>query len=55
MISCWPRKGRPEFKIISFADMGDLAKDKAIELFKASGYTIDKTGASKTASWWWTT
>ena len=40
-------KAGPEFKIISFADMGDLAKDKAIELFKASGYTIDKTGGIK--------
>jgi hypothetical protein len=37
-------KTGPEFKSISFADKGDLTKEQAIELFKATGYTIDQTG-----------
>jgi hypothetical protein len=37
----------PAFKTISFADKGDLTKQQAIDLFKAAGYTIDKTGGIK--------
>ncbi len=37
-------KTGPEFKSISFADQGDLTKEQAIELFKAAGYAIERTG-----------
>ena len=37
-------KTGPEFKAISFADQGDLTKAQALELFKAAGYEIDKSG-----------
>jgi hypothetical protein len=40
-------KTGPGFKSISFGDQGDLTKDKAIEGFKAAGYTIDQTGGIK--------
>jgi len=37
-------KTGPEFKSITFAEQGDLTKEKAVELFKAAGYTIEKSG-----------
>lgn len=37
----------PEFKSISLADEGDLTKERAIEIFKAAGFAIDKTGGIK--------
>lgn len=37
-------KTGPEFKAIHFADQGDLSKEQALELFKAAGYEIDKSG-----------
>jgi len=40
-------KTGPEFKSLSFADQGDLTKEQAIGLFKASGYAIDQTGGIK--------
>ena len=40
-------KTGPQFQFISFADKGDLRKEQAIELFKATGYTIDKSGGIK--------
>lgn len=40
-------KTGPDFKTFSFADKGDLTKQQAIDLFKASGYTIEKSGGIK--------
>lgn len=40
-------KTSPQFKNVSFADKGNLTKEQAIELFKAAGYTIEKTGGIK--------
>ena len=37
-------KTGPEFKAISFAEKGDLDKERAVVLFKEAGYTIDKSG-----------
>jgi hypothetical protein len=34
----------PGFTAISFADKGDLTKEQALELFRAAGYTIEKSG-----------
>jgi hypothetical protein len=40
-------KTGPGFKSLSFAEKGDLTKEKAMELFKESGYKIDKSGGIK--------
>ena len=37
-------KTGPAFKSMSFSVMGDLSKEKALEAFKAAGYTIEKSG-----------
>ena len=34
----------PEFQALSFAEKGDLTKEQAMELFKAAGYEIEKSG-----------
>ena len=34
----------PDFKVISLKDYGDLTKEKAIELFEAAGYVVEKSG-----------
>lgn len=34
----------PEFAKLSFAEKGDLAKEQALELVKASGYTVEASG-----------
>ena len=40
-------KTGPAFKTLSFADKGDLTKDAALDLFKAAGYALDKSGGIK--------
>jgi hypothetical protein len=37
-------KTGPGFNTISFADKGDLTKEQALQLFKAAGYDIEKSG-----------
>ncbi|HZX47541.1 MAG TPA: hypothetical protein VFF83_09735 [Clostridia bacterium] len=37
----------PEFNIVSLANEGDMTKERAIEIFTAEGYSIDKTGGIK--------
>ncbi len=37
-------KTGPGFTVISFADKGDLTKEQVLELFRAAGYEIDKSG-----------
>jgi hypothetical protein len=40
----------PAFQSISFAEKGDLTKAQALDLFKAAGYTIDKSGGIQDGS-----
>jgi len=37
----------PEFNIVSLADEEDMTKERAIDIFTAEGYRIDKTGGIK--------
>lgn len=34
----------PDFKVISLKDHEDMTKEKAIELFEAAGYVVEKSG-----------